>query len=527
MENRLSKLLVSNNVPTEEDVGYITDLCSESAQELDRLNHQILQLQSSLQSITGKRDELQKKLDVYRAVLSPLRRCPTEILQQIFTWTLESFPILSSDEGPLFLGRICSRWRSISIATPELWSAVHVTVPEALHTFQEFNVKCERLRHGFSTWLQRAGMLPLHISVFSRNEDTYQEDVPQVARTLSLLVPLCKQWKYLSLQVPASSLHVFSELRGIDVPQLESAVIACSDSNPFVLDHASRHPPFLETAPFLRRINLGDAGPLFRPVVPWNQLHFLSLDYNDWNFGAQELMHILAKCTELRECVLIIHARTDLTTTLDNPISLPHLEKLSVSTNSIVMAEVLDQLSLPSLRHLHLEGYRAELNTIVLASLKGMLHRSQYPLQSLKLDVKRSTNLTTSLVIDLLRAMPSLKALVFTESSTQTPIIDEELLKALSNSEDLLCPRLEIIHLPDRFTFSELTLEQFLAMRLDPTLKEVTMLRAVYIVSYRRGLAERFARYGERVNIVEDIPYRNLPYMGRPLSRLIEYSDEY
>ncbi|KAJ3890362.1 hypothetical protein GG344DRAFT_77931 [Lentinula edodes] len=529
MEHRLSELLQSNCAIGEEDIAHISDICSESTEELDRLNSQILQLQLSLQSVTIKRDELQTKLGVYRAALSPLRRCPTEIFQQIFTWTLPPFPVLSFDEGPLLLGRVCSRWRSISVSTPELWSAVHVTIPEALHTYQGFNRKCEELRHCLSTWLGRASMLPLHISVFSRNENSYQEDVSQVALTLQVLVPLCQQWKYLSLQVPASCLSVFSELQGIDVPLLESAIIACFDSNHIVLESTNYHPSFLETAPSLRRLNLGDAGPLFRPVVPWNQLRFLSLGHNDWNFGSRELAHILTECTELRECELRIPARTDLVRSLSNPICLPHLERLSLNTDTTLMTEVLSQLCLPSLQRLHLDGYRAALNSTVLASLRGMLHRSHCPLESLKLDIQRSSNLTTSSVIDLLKTMSSLKTLALMEGNicTHFPIIDEELLNALSDSEDLLCPRLEFIHLPDRFTFSELTLERFLAMRLDPSLEEVTTLQAAYIVSCRSGLADRFARFRDHVKIVEDIPYRSLPYGGRPMSRYLEYSDEY
>lgn len=391
MNHCLSNLLNSNRAPREEEIDQILNICSESAHDLKLLNEQILRLQASLQLITARRDDIQAKLDVYRIVLSPLRRCPTEILQQIFLWTIDPFPVLSSSEGPLLLGRVCSRWRSISASTPELWSAIHVTVPEALHTYQDFNTKCDKLRGGLSTWLERAGVLPLYISVFSRNENTYQEDVPHVASMLKTFVPYSKQWAYLSIQVPASTLKVFSDLRGDDVPLLESAFIGCSDPNPFVLENNARHPPFLETAPSLRRLNLGDAGPLFRPNAPWSQLQFLALDHNDWNFGPHDLMGILGECSQLQEIMLTIHARTDMPRAVNDPISLPYLKKLSVITNSIVMVEVLEQLCLPKLHDLHLAGYRAELTSAVSASLKGMFHRSRCNLESLKLDVKRSS----------------------------------------------------------------------------------------------------------------------------------------
>ncbi|KAE9395843.1 hypothetical protein BT96DRAFT_776240, partial [Gymnopus androsaceus JB14] len=117
----LSSLLNSNYAPAKEEVDQILDICSESADDLERLNAQIMRLQASLQSITAKRDGIQAKLDVYRVALSPLRRMPTEVLQGIFHLTIDPFPVLSSSEGPLLLGRVCSRWRSISASTPELW----------------------------------------------------------------------------------------------------------------------------------------------------------------------------------------------------------------------------------------------------------------------------------------------------------------------------------------------------------------------------------------------------------------------
>lgn len=96
MEHCLSNLLNSNCAPREEEIDQILNIFSESAHDLKLLNEQILRLQASLQLITARRDDIQAKLDAYRVVISPLRRCPTEILQQIFLWTIDPFPVLSS-----------------------------------------------------------------------------------------------------------------------------------------------------------------------------------------------------------------------------------------------------------------------------------------------------------------------------------------------------------------------------------------------------------------------------------------------
>ncbi|KAF5353640.1 hypothetical protein D9757_013187 [Collybiopsis confluens] len=462
MQTELSDLFQSNLPPNESQISQILDICSSSASELDHLNSEIHRLQQSLASVTAQRDDLQSKISTYQILLSPLRQFPTEILQQIFQLTLNPFPVIAADEGPLVLGRVCSRWRSICLSTPELWNAVHITVPEALHTFQDYSAKCSRLTLGLSTWLSKAKSLPLYLSVFSKNENTYQEDVIQVSTMLQILVPYASQWKYISLQVPASCLRVFSSLSGADVPVLETARISCSDTNPFILGPDFRHPPFLESAPSLRRLNLGDAGPSFHPVVPWSQLQFLLLDHNDWDFGPDELMDILAQCLSLRDCTLHMHARdtivsrrsrrrsaTPTTPTTAGPaaatssenddehdftIALPHLEKFYLNTSSIVMSAILDQLALPRLRHLHLDGYRANLSSSLCDSLASLLCRSgTYPLRSIKLELRRTAELKNAKIVEMLRAMPGLRVLAVKEGSTSPlSVIDEEFLNALT-----------------------------------------------------------------------------------------------
>ncbi|KAJ3971650.1 hypothetical protein EV361DRAFT_909835 [Lentinula raphanica] len=527
MENHLDALLHSNLAPSDEDIGHIMDIRSESAPELDRVNAEVLRLESVLLSVKTKRHMLQRKYDKHRSILSPLRRFSAEILQQIFIWTLEPFPLLASFESPLLLGQVCSRWRSIALSTSELWNAVHVVIS----TGQEFDLEYSRRRNAtLHAWLQRAGARPLYLSVhFEDPFDIYQQDVPQLNDALEVLVPFCKQWKYLNLQLHNPSVPAFEALRGLDVPLLESVII---------LRHVSwegdwnndrpLYPSFLSNASSLKHIIMDNFGPFVNSVVPCHQLTFFSLHYSNDDLGIRGLVQILSECEALRECVLVISIihHSQISSTSHTPIHLPHSQKLSITARPNNMAGLLDLLCLPSLQHLHLLPIDSSLTAInaglpsdvlLLTAVKSLLHRSQCQLDHLRLVLRRSLSLTMSSLVELLEMVPSLKELWLDDNINQPTIINEELLDALSTSETLLCPLLASIQIPDKFTCSESVLEQFLVTRLEkiPSLEMV--------VSHRgNGWAKRVARFGKRVQVRKEVLDWSQPE-GRPDSRLVHF----
>ncbi|KAJ7609125.1 hypothetical protein FB45DRAFT_712214, partial [Roridomyces roridus] len=60
-------------------------------------------------------------------ILSTLRRMPSEILAEIFLWTLPPFAQNANvNQSPWVLEQISGCWRAISLSTPSLWSAVCV-----------------------------------------------------------------------------------------------------------------------------------------------------------------------------------------------------------------------------------------------------------------------------------------------------------------------------------------------------------------------------------------------------------------
>ncbi|TFK30994.1 hypothetical protein BDQ12DRAFT_571226, partial [Crucibulum laeve] len=83
---------------------------------------QLAEIQLSLEQLTLKRDSLRKSVESHRALISPARRLPGDIIQEIFLRCLpsKSNAVISSREAPIKLTQICSAWRDIAVSLPPL-----------------------------------------------------------------------------------------------------------------------------------------------------------------------------------------------------------------------------------------------------------------------------------------------------------------------------------------------------------------------------------------------------------------------
>jgi len=95
----------------------VRDQMSDAITTLDTM------IQTGLQSVAAKR----------QGVLHPLRRIPNELLLTIFHACIEAetdeirrrLPHTSLPHTPVNLGGVCTRWRRLTLQTPDLWSYIH------------------------------------------------------------------------------------------------------------------------------------------------------------------------------------------------------------------------------------------------------------------------------------------------------------------------------------------------------------------------------------------------------------------
>lgn len=120
-------LLRTNYVPPGDDAQKIREVVSNTREELGRVEAEIRELQTRQLGILGH-------VKVHQALLAPIRQVPNEILQEIFLHVVTKDWVTLADgvsQPPAWtLSWVCSRWRAISLATPQIWSFIAVLLTD-------------------------------------------------------------------------------------------------------------------------------------------------------------------------------------------------------------------------------------------------------------------------------------------------------------------------------------------------------------------------------------------------------------
>ncbi|KAJ7603923.1 hypothetical protein FB45DRAFT_767776, partial [Roridomyces roridus] len=125
---RLYTLLHSNEPPNDSEIPFLRSIASEMSGRLEWLDDEVSRLWNRWVELTAERTTLAQSHENHQRVLSPVRSLPSEILGEIFAWTLPTVAEASDrtsfkfHHSPWNLTHVCSRWRAIAISTPSLWS---------------------------------------------------------------------------------------------------------------------------------------------------------------------------------------------------------------------------------------------------------------------------------------------------------------------------------------------------------------------------------------------------------------------
>ncbi|TFK25865.1 hypothetical protein FA15DRAFT_668035 [Coprinopsis marcescibilis] len=318
----------TNYVPSAEEQDELKAFSSTITSKAQLLTSEISQLEEQLSRLKVRQTMLKKAAAPYESLASPLRRFPPELVQYIFMACLPESrnAVMHCSEAPLLLGRVCSKWRRISLNTPALWSTLHIVPPHYSSDSVELShVRFQRKKEVVEAWLGRSGAYPLSVS-FVWFGSHGEEELRLCGSLLSLLVPLSKRWRLLDFQMPLRMCRPFVGLGADDVPLLEGITLTDNRSNPgdfedynnnatgLGLGGAEPVVPWPEQLQFaaratnLRRLNLTFfAGGIQLPgTIDWSQLTSLSLESNVSFFfrDGEEMMQTLDQCKALQSCTL-------------------------------------------------------------------------------------------------------------------------------------------------------------------------------------------------------------------------------
>lgn len=366
-----------------------------------------------------------------------IHNLPDELLSMIFACSLQEKSDLKPYCAPLLLARVCSRWRSVALETPDLWTKI------SLHK-EDLNSK--GLIDLLEMWLylSKEKLLDVDLDVHWLDMSTW--DVPSPTLPFcqdlaSVLSHHCHRFRTLT-----GSFHesIAGVLRFSNMTSLEELdLLDVSQELETSYFDLSIQLPHLHTI-VLRKMFLGDQ---IQTLCCQKQLTRLETDWLKLN----DVCVLLAALPKLEVVSLSLAHTTDdqeqgdLTVTR---LHLPSLRRVHVKCHRLNPSSLLAHLTTPNLDELHLENFShptkfwISLRAFILAGggnhlQKLKLHVSDGPFNRLH---------ANTLLVDILRGTPELKHL-----SCSGSFFNTEILQALSwnghTPERTLIPCLETLEI--------------------------------------------------------------------------------
>ncbi|KIK62778.1 hypothetical protein GYMLUDRAFT_242421 [Collybiopsis luxurians FD-317 M1] len=345
---------------------------------------------------------------------------PSELLVEIFEHYVETqcADILDRNNGIWLLTKICSRWRSLALSVPTLWSLIVIklwtttvpgTYPDLLPVVTHF--------------LTRSRNCPLSIRLVTQS-NTH-------APLLERLCEHSRRWARVALCMPVSQYPALNEkpLNLESLLELELEISHAFVGRPlraFKL-HTFRN------APNLRSLSLPNwhFDPIKSLDIPWHQLLYYS------NLSAQGLVDVL-RCAQN-----IVRIRVEGFATCKNsadPLTLPFLRRLYTRGDTTC---VFEAASMPALIELTISQTRYTPN----CRLLSVLGKSSTVLENINIDY-----LGEGLISPLLSLLSSCSTLRKLSVTSWSPESMKILLLALTVTEEAsfdyrtgMAPMLEMI----------------------------------------------------------------------------------
>ncbi|KAL0958101.1 hypothetical protein HGRIS_000272 [Hohenbuehelia grisea] len=198
-------LLHSNNIPSIIEAATVQSDVELLDREGAMVAEELAEATTYLDRIRAVRDRLQMARHRQNILLSPIRRLPPGILEKIFLNCLGELELCYTNP-PWTCSHVCRQWRTVALATPELWSTIVTPMyPD------ENNVAISMKR--IELMLQRSGLAPLTIEWQPHHYHGRNAHATSLS-LLQLLVPHSHRWHSLKLKLPNDA-RLLQTLKGL------------------------------------------------------------------------------------------------------------------------------------------------------------------------------------------------------------------------------------------------------------------------------------------------------------------------
>jgi hypothetical protein len=299
---------------------------------------------------------------------------------------------------PLFIGTICSAWRSIAWDTPQLWTSIALLYSDDI---------AEKLAEMLDYWLSKSGHLPLSVALVE-DEDCNVPVIGKSSEVIDVIAAYARRLHAVDLLLPRPWEPALVRIAGC-APLLTRLKLCMVDNgdqyNPSIsITDASQ---LREVT--LSMINIADVS------LPWAQLE--SLDVNSQYDDVSDLVETLRLCPRLRRFSVYLG---DLDWDAPLSVMLRHtaLEALEVSGyDQRFHPELFKVLELPALRSftLHVDTYSGPHEWSFW--LPSLLSHVAGTLETLHISPEAPPDED---LVTMLRAVPKLRKLVLVDFYPET-----------------------------------------------------------------------------------------------------------
>ena len=345
--------LGTNYAPSPSEAEQIKHTINTMSSEIAALEMEMARIMDLYEPLKRKRDMLLEQTCSHRRLLFLERQLPVEILREIFLFSLPNNPDswMMQYECPLLLTRVCSRWRQVALSTTQLWSTIHVVVPEdSPSPSKKFLCAAQRQATAIKTWLSWAGASPLNITFEDCKNQATEAFFTNSASFVSI-IEASPFWKEFSIVLGTHSTHFIADLKATELPLLERLNISQPHRSTFSLSHSG-----IWRAPNLRRLSI-DVNDGFTSLnCKWSGLTHLTIR-NPSQLSFTTLLNILGQCLRLRsfhlEAIkLLEQLEGEVNTIACREITLSDLQDVTFKLGLFDINPFLASLRLPSLESL-------------------------------------------------------------------------------------------------------------------------------------------------------------------------------
>ncbi|KAJ7473998.1 hypothetical protein FB451DRAFT_1558270 [Mycena latifolia] len=470
---------------------HLASTISALSGELARYDAEIGRLQAQLDRMASERAALESYYELYRSLLSPIRRLPSEILVKIFTlFCPDPLPtplrsiasILSApgqdpmaqfaQESLLTLSQVCARWHSICIGTPTFWTNIQLD-----SVLWSTPARTSKMMTLLTNALERGGRSPLSLTVKSSPDASY-------APALELLAAHSERWQTACFMCAASDMQHLSSVRG-RLPLLQTLALWVTGT--------SLEIEIFEDVP---RLTVVQVAGIFETIeafttLPLHQLQifgcgeFVGLT-ELLGFGvspAMSLMPRLSRTTDFHFQLISTNHATPFNESTSMPhitaeiagLSLDVLTRFSPTSVGPMLAKIVESLTLPGLKELRIECRKYPLLPLPWPHTQflALAARSSFSTHLQNLELSHSI-ITEIELIECLSALASLERLAISDhlsvedGGADQLLITDTLLTHLTRTPPSACPvpHLRVLCFQTLLQFDDTLFLNFLLSRL-------------------------------------------------------------